>query len=485
MGINVGWAQGIITPDRPIFVSGQMYPRISSYIHDDLTCTALVLENDDQQYIQVSLDMVNIPISLANKFRNKLKGISGLEVEKIGFNGTHTHNSMRGIADPYQSDFEKYLGKERISVFDKPDNLLYGEAEGNFIADKVYEIVESAWNNRTKGGVSFGSDYACVGFNRRPVFTDDNKQEYSKMYGPCNHSNFVRFEGPVDHSLEIMFTCNENMKLTGVIVNVPCPSQVHELHKYISADYWSATRTEIRKAFGDIYILPICGAAGDQNPLDLIKLAKDNEREFKLWNAQAGEVFRNFDMDFECRKIGKRITDGVLRAFEMKTPYEFNPVFKHNLLSLILPIRKVELSDYEEAVSILNKTKKQFDSKNKMKIEDMVSVFEPIGVIKRWERQNEEPEYKITCHIIRIGKHCICTNPFELFVEYGQRIKSRSKATQTFIIQLCDDALAYLPTEAALKGGSYSSKPASTVMGPNEGNILVESTISEIDKLWQ
>ena len=46
--INIGWAQTDITPDRPIYVIGQLYSRISSYVHDPITATCLVLENGDR-----------------------------------------------------------------------------------------------------------------------------------------------------------------------------------------------------------------------------------------------------------------------------------------------------------------------------------------------------------------------------------------------------------------------------------------------------
>ena len=47
--VNIGWAQTDITPDRPVYVIGQLYSRISSYVHDPITATCLVLENGDEQ----------------------------------------------------------------------------------------------------------------------------------------------------------------------------------------------------------------------------------------------------------------------------------------------------------------------------------------------------------------------------------------------------------------------------------------------------
>ena len=42
------------------------------------------------------------------------------------------------------------------------------------------------------------------------------------------------------------------------------------------------------------------------------------------------------------------------------------------------------------------------------------------------------------------------TNPFELFLDYGMRIKGRSPALQTFVLQLTTPWCGYLPTERAV-----------------------------------
>ena len=31
--IRIGWAQTSITPDRPVYNGGQIYPRVSKYVH--------------------------------------------------------------------------------------------------------------------------------------------------------------------------------------------------------------------------------------------------------------------------------------------------------------------------------------------------------------------------------------------------------------------------------------------------------------------
>lgn len=119
-----------------------------------------------------------------------------------------------------------------------------------------------------------------------------------------------------------------------------------------------------------------------------------------------------------------------------------------------------------------------------MQMEDLVKAFEPQGVVLRYRQQQQDPNYAFQCHILRLGPAAIATNPFELYQEFAQRIKARAKADQVFIIQLANGEGGYLPTQQAVRGGSYSSKPASTVCGPKGGDELVRKTLSVIDELF-
>jgi hypothetical protein len=77
----------------------------------------------------------------------------------------------------------------------------------------------------------------------------------------------------------------------------------------------------------------------------------------------------------------------------------------------------------------------------------------------------------------------ICTNEFELFSDYGIRIQARSRALQTFIIQLAGPG-SYLPTEKAVKGGGYSAVIQSNMIGPEGGQLFVERTVNLINEMF-
>ncbi len=88
----------------------------------------------------------------------------------------------------------------------------------------------------------------------------------------------------------------------------------------------------------------------------------------------------------------------------------------------------------------------------------------------------------IEFHVIRLGDIAIATNPFELYIDYGIRIKARSKAVLTLLVQLSCQNNGYLPTERGVKGGGYSANKF--VVGPKGGQVLVNETVKTIDELW-
>lgn len=484
--MKIGWSAVSITPDRPVYVAGQLYTRISSYVHDPLTATALAMEEGDVQAVFVSLDMVNTAAAMADRVRARIrdrKDCEGLDPRMVSFGSIHTHNSS--MFGPVGNELlVKHIGADKVKKIESPDNILAGREAEDFLADKLAKLIAQAWNGRKEGSVSTASDYAAVGFNRRPVFAGKCGEE-SVMYGDCSSDGFLRFEGSVDHTADMLYTWDADGKLTGVMVDIPCPAQVMELHTFLSADYWGYARSQIRERLGNIYVLSACGAGGDQNPLDLVRLSKYNRTEQRLWREQAGEVFRNLDMTEECQAIGERIAEAVVRGCKRAGNRRFSEtVFRHKVVSMELPIRKVSEEEYREAQEILNQARQRYSEDNRMTSADQVRLYGPVGIAERYEVQNRSDVFSVEMHVVRIGNAVLITNPFELFVEYGMRVRARCRAEQVFHIQLSNGVGDYLPTRAALAGGSYSSEPASTIVGPDGGDELAERMIKEADELF-
>ncbi len=105
--------------------------------------------------------------------------------------------------------------------------------------------------------------------------------------------------------------------------------------------------------------------------------------------------------------------------------------------------------------------------------------------MKRYERQKAgsvEP-FAMELHVIRLGDVAIASNVFELFTEFGIQIKARSRAIQTFVIQLAGPG-SYVPTARAVRGGGYSAIVESNLVGPEGGQVLADRTVKLINSLW-
>ena len=107
--------------------------------------------------------------------------------------------------------------------------------------------------------------------------------------------------------------------------------------------------------------------------------------------------------------------------------------------------------------------------------------------LKRYEEQKNNAYYPMELHVVRLGDVVFTTNRFEYFLDYGIRIKARSPAEQTFIIQLTADnngVGTYLPTDRAVGGKGYGGGVYDNEVGPEGGQVFVDETVKALKDLW-
>jgi len=182
-------------------------------------------------------------------------------------------------------------------------------------------------------------------------------------------------------------------------------------------------------------------------------------------------------------EIGTRITEAVDRVYATAAKsIEMRPVLRHVVEDLALPARKVTpeegeaaRAEYEKLVSTPNLDMQQ----------NTWRVLRYKKVMDRFAAQETNPTFPVELHVLRLGDIAVATNPFELYLDYGLRIKARSKALQTFVVQLCSGCGGYLPTDKAVPGGGYSAMIYDNEVGPQGGQMLVDRTVALINALWE
>ncbi|MFC1672085.1 hypothetical protein ACFL01_02995 [Planctomycetota bacterium] len=449
--LSIGWASADMTPDKPVQICGQFHERISERVRDPITATALALEANGEQAVMVSCDVVGVHGDLMEGVRERVAAqVGDLDTKKIFLAATHTHTGP-------------LLGRTILYPEPTGDMMTVEESKELFM-DRVAEAVVAAWNARAAGGVSGVLGHAAVGFNRRLAYADGTSQ----MYGDSDREDFVSVEGSQDHGVEILFTWDPEGNPTGAIVNLACPSQVVEGKSFLSADFWCEARIRLKKRFGEgFFVLPLCSAAGDQSPRDLVRRGR-------------GEA----DMRDEdgLVEMGRRIANAVEDVYEDARSNIRNEVsFEHAVEDLVLPGIEVPEGELAGLRKDIDTYKEKNPEPGSSEWGRMCRYEEVLG---RFSDSTKGPDLTMELHVMRLGDVAFCTNPFELFLDYGLRIKARSRAAQTFVIQLACDMVGYLPTAKAVAGAGYGATVSSNPVGPEGGDQLVETTIERINSLW-
>ena len=280
-----------------------------------------------------------------------------------------------------------------------------------------------------------------------------------------------------------MYVFGEDNKLTGIVANLACPAQCVQHRLFVSPDFWGEVKVLLRQRFGKkIFLLAQCSAAGDQCPVDLVRWVEPEsdvndpniDRKYPLKRKADPSMF-----DLKGMKLaGRRIAREIISVDEPQADIEF----EHKVEIMKLPIRKATLSEGKAAEKAISDYLR--DKKGDVDYNDAAKLQVHLGILTRLELQNVQSVLDAEVHIIRLGTVAIATNPFELFLDYGNQIKARSHAEQTFLVQLACGAEGYLPTEKAEKGGHYSAFISSGIVGHEGGEMLVENTLDEINRMF-
>jgi len=475
----LGWAEVDTTPEGKVDLCGQYYHRVSTGLHSKLSATALALESaEKEQAVLVSLDLVGFEATFQEQVRLMLaSALPDLDVSKVVLNVIHSHNA------PAVDSIEA------IGWLAELPGVLPAAEYRKFMLEQVKAVVIEAWQNRKPGGIASAFGSARVGHCRRAVYYGGT----SEMYGITDREDFLGMESGEDSGVDLLFCFDASHKPTGVILNLACPSQVMEATYKISSDFIGETRRLLKQRFGESFrTLGQISAAGCQSPRDLTRNYK-GEPDF--WHEDG------------VAEMGRRLFAAVEGVFPQAAAHiDDSPVMRHRGDKVCLPRRRASYQEYLEAQKQLQKLEavmpeeeafrdfcKEVERNEKIpgrpgpydsKLHHFVLIQNNKAVVARYLDQNDRPSLQVELHALRLGKVVFVTNPFELFLEFGQQIKARSVAGQTFIVELCGGEGGYLPSARAEQLGGYGGLIINGHVGSEGGKLLADTTLETIAELW-
>jgi neutral ceramidase len=417
---RAGWAEVDFTPAPGLPLLGQMHERIATHARDPLCAIAFAVRSGDTTTVIIACDVCVLDNEFVTQAQKKCAEQTGIAESHFLIHATHTHvapiSTGALMAEPLP-EFEKTLQNTIV--------------EAALQALQKLEPVEV---------FAASGHLEQLGWNRRAMFSDGT----SRMYGNSEMPEYIGMEGPRDPHLPLLWTKNQSGEITGVLTGFATHPNCLEGESFYSADLPGAARKHLRKLLGEnTRVLYLTGAAGNTAPSVL-----DPYNAQQPWRGDEGVERSGLYLAGEAAKV-------VASTLEPMT----GGVLSLNQAELLLPLRQwpeVGEPTYPQWAGI--------------------DYYE--NAKANWpQRLKENNPFPVRLSVLRIGDAAICTNPAELFVEFGIQIKTDSPAAVTFISQLTNGYCGYVPTEKAFARGGYETwcAPSSQMMLQTGAQIALQT----------
>lgn len=435
MNINAGFATVDFTPEPGLSLQGQMHERIATHTRDPLYVCAAAFEGNGEAVALAAVDICLLDSPFIQKAQNAWAEQTGLAPGTLLIHTTHTHvaplttNALLGNIDP---QFEASLG------------------------EAIVEAAVLAWEKREPVQLFAASGFLeQLGWNRRAMLANGT----SRMYADASTPGFIGLEGPRDGAVPALWARNEQGAITGVLTGFATHPNCMESERFYSADLPGETRKHLGAALGGVPVVYITGAAGNTAP----SVLEDPEHAY-AWRGDTGAV-----------RSGQLLAGEVLKLIATNDQPLPEPKLSHAHATIEVPLR-----EWPKDASV--------PSYPLPLIDESWLVARPYYEKGRdaWPaRRAASQTFPVNLHVLRIGDVAICTNPAELFVEFGLEIKALSPARVNFVSELTDGWAGYVPTLKAFERGGYETWCArSSQLDFQAGDQIVTKTRELLDQVF-
>jgi neutral ceramidase len=422
ISLKAGLAKAVITPPVGVRLCGYAArTQPSTGILDDLYAKALVLDDGQERFALVVCDLLWVGKELVNDTKKRIREQTGIKEENVMMAAIHTHTG--------------------------PDLEYAGEPYIENLKSQMAGAVSAACNRmkKTRIGVAVGECY--VGMNRRNP---------KSPFGPYFLYNWP--QGPVDPKVMVLRIEDESGHVMGVLVNHAChPVTLGPNELNISRDYPGYALRVLEDVFGeDIIAMFMNGCCGNINPAWIYDRPDVSPPPPRVFHENLEERTR------ETRRLGQILGGEALKALQSVTNFVSEADLKIKRSKVRLPVRK----DIPE--NILERTKG-------------AKTGEPRDELYQRILRHEDVITEIQA--VQLNDTALLGLPGEIFVEYQLETRRRSPIKHTFISELANDSIGYVPTANAYKEGGY--EPGTTILERNAGTKLTRAAINLLKNLDQ
>ena len=456
--MKVGFASADVTPAIGKEVPGGFAKSYSQSIHDPLFATAAVFDDGVTRVALVGLDNLSVKRSVVQAARALIEQRTGIPGANVMVGCSHTHNGGPGfgsVPGEFLGAFDPELCEDMARNQATAADVEYLHELSAQIATAV--ILADQRKVPAKLAVGRGAE-ATVAFNRRFKMRDGTQMTHPGKGNP----DIVGPAGPADPEVGVLSAWAEagderggRSEFLGCVVNFTCHGTV--FGGGVSADWIHYMRETVKGATDPAaQVVFINGACGDITQVDNLSL---QESEF-------GEKW--------SRRIGTKVGAEALKVIADAEPGEMGPVAATQKVFMV-PKREVSEERFQAALAYVKS-----DAPNdpeRWYARDEVLVHEEL----KWE-----PEATCEVQAIQIGPAAYVANSGEYFCQFGLNIKSRSNFPYTWVVELANGCIGYVPTPEAMgpHGGGYEPRLAMTSkLVPEAGQMIEDASVELLQSL--
>jgi hypothetical protein len=431
--LRIGFAEADITPPLGQRVIGHFDDIRVERILDPLGARAMVIEGNETLAF-VTCDLLSLRRSTITSARERITAATGIPAEQIAVSATHTHTGP---------------ATGRIFGMDPDPDYLEQVVVG------VTEAVTQAWERRTPAVLTAAYGFeGKLSHQRRFIMRDGQAQ----MHPPKGGTDILYQEGPSDPEFGVLWAEGTDGKPLGCWVNYSCHVNVVGGGTGVSADYPGHLNRALRRHQHEDFVTIFAnGCCANLCQIDVYDPCRhDSGME---WSKYMGETLAEDVL--RALPEGERLTEAAL---------------DHRSAVIPMPLRHVsdELLAWADGI----RARGEAEPFVERCYADM--AYELVAA------KRLEPTVPAEIGAFRLGEYGIVTLPAEVFVEFGLDIKLRSPAKRTWVIELANGIVGYVPTRRAFEGGGYEQRTAtSSKLDPVAGEMMVATAHALLDSMFR
>jgi len=444
--VKAGFAERDITP-KPGMEKPGGYGKAfhkPDDVHDPLKARAAVLDDGTTRVALVGLDAPFVTRAVVVAARERIRQRCGIAPEAVLVGASHTHSGgPMGLVQPGQYDHAsalvKRLAYEQSSMAD-PVYL-------KMVEDAIAEAVVEADARRVDALASVGSGReATVAFNRR------QRMKTGLCYSHAGKGNpdIVDYAGPADPEVGVLGAWADG-KLLGCVVNFACHGTTGP--GGTSADWIYYLEQTIRGVMGkDAVVVFLNGACGDVTQVNNLS---PYVREF-------GER--------SARHVGTCVGAEALKVLVSAEPADIGPIVAKSTL-LRIPRRTPSPERVKRCLGLVQQTPEAVGRTEWTFAKEIVMLDALLQT---------QPAADVEVQAVQVGPAVYLANPAELFAQLGLDTKAASPFPLTWVVELANGCVCYVPTEEAFgpHGGGYETRLTSyTNLEVKAGTKIVEASL--------